>query len=107
MGNETGNPGWYHHRVYNATSDYIISWYFNQTDIMQPRYYIIQDSVYDLWNADKINSAKQYDDIALGSSLLQKKSYTFPFSDTWHIVFRYDNPGLGKNVTVRTIINKI
>ncbi|KKM18842.1 hypothetical protein LCGC14_1661610 [marine sediment metagenome] len=73
---------------------------------MQHTFYFIQDSVFDLWNEDKLNSKKQYYDYDIvGTSF--KYSYTFPFSDTWHVVLQNDNPGSGANVTVRTIINKI
>ena len=105
--NLTGNPGWFHYRVFNATSEYVISLYINQTENVPHTFYIIQDSLFDSWNADKANSRHQYYDTGLGSALSMKYSYTFPSSDTWHIVIQYVNSGVGTNVTVRTIINKI
>ncbi len=106
--NLTGNPEWYHYRVYNATGEYTITWYVNQTEPLQQRFVLIQDSLFDLWNEDRVNSGKEFNDIAIGSGFLMKYSYTFPFSDTWHIILQSINPiGYELNVTVRCIINKI
>ena len=104
--NLTGNPEWFHHRVYNLTGNYVINWWINRTNSNQLGVWIIQDYLFDLWLEDVNHYFYHMDNF--GSALYFKKEWNVPFSDTWHVYFYYLHSGVfDLNITIITTINKI
>jgi len=102
--NLINDTDWFHHRVYNLTGNHIITWWFNRTNTNQLGVWIIQDYLFDWWLED--NSSHFYHNDIFGGSLIFKKEWNVPFSNTWHVYFRYwhtSDPGL--NITITTMIN--